>query len=370
MNRRSFMLATLSLLGGTAALAQPDDVAAKLKRLQQKAKRESVMMADPDLRPLQGVQPIDAICTLKTLNGRLRLTSPLARGKNADAELLVSIEGYPESAVVFAEGAGKDLEFRLSTKSFSDAKAISIDTQLSLESGVLSINRTARYIDGFLNVSFIQAEGNPEETGFEHGIVFSVNHHPQKGEPTSENLNAATFAELRTRHPDLVNNHLRPILKDLQLASAFNVELAQAFEVFAEDWKPTTEAREKVTKLLPRLDAEKRVERDAALRELYSLAYDGALAVMQLDRTALSPEQNARLDVLLTPLSTLTDRERKAFRRRPHFLCDCLYSEDARVASSAARRLEQLTGKPVEVDLTQPPTRRAPSVEKLRERTA
>src|SRR5205823_5273297 len=115
-------------------------------------------------------------------------------------------------------------------------------------------------------------------------------------------------------HPQEVERYLRPLLHDLGQDAQFAPDPLIAWQVFATQWAADPAVAAKVKALLPELNASDFRRRDAAQQELEALGKAGATAITRLDRRALSPEQNVRLDRVLAPFNQLSAKE--AARRR------------------------------------------------------
>ena len=98
-----------------------------------------------------------------------------------------------------------------------------------------------------------------------------------------------------------------PLLRDLGQEGIFSPDPLVAWQVFAETWKPDPAVSRQIQQLLPRLDVDDFHGRDEASRQLEKLGRDGAAVLIHLDRSKLTPEQNARVDLALAPYVAVAD---------------------------------------------------------------
>src|SRR5439155_15500094 len=84
----------------------------------------------------------------------------------------------------------------------------------------------------------------------------------------SINLSEPDFATLRRKHPREVDQHLRPLLRELKLQNLFAVEPIMACQVFSQDWRGNPAVAARITTLLPEMEADDYHQREAARQEL------------------------------------------------------------------------------------------------------
>ena len=135
------------------------------------------------------------------------------------------------------------------------------------------------------------------------------------GEP-EQSGHAATLAELRQKHPRFAQTTLAPAMRRLGLRGFVRRHPAgEVYRAFPAV-KPDPRATAALAALLPRLGAAKASEREAASADLERLGRPGVLAVLHLDRAALTPEQNARLEMFLRDSGEVPPRPRRRGGRR------------------------------------------------------
>lgn len=186
--------------------------------------------------------------------------------------------------------------------------------------------------------------------------------------PVNVGVMAGDFAALLRLHPAAVNEHLRPLMRELGQESVFAPGARVAWQVFAEHW-PTDEAlKRKVEAILPDLDAADRVAREGAGERVARLGPDAALVLMQLDRRALSAEQNSRIDALIRKHAPLSRSAAVKLRKDVRFLLDCLNSDEPRVRAAALSSLRDACPEPIDFDADLPVPARGAAVAALREK--
>jgi hypothetical protein len=163
-------------------------------------------------------------------------------------------------------------------------------------------------------------------------------------------LSAPDFVTLRRQHPREVNEHLRPLLRELRLESVFAVDPTTAWQVFADEWKGNADVAGQVKGLLGDLEGDEYPRREKARQALKRLGPDAALVIYRMDRSGLTPEQNCQLDTVLAVHSTLSRAEAHRMLVDVDFLLDCLYSDDADIRAVAIKHLEQVTKREIKLD--------------------
>ena len=183
-------------------------------------------------------------------------------------------------------------------------------------------------------------------------------------------LQASDFFSLVHGHPDECDAYVRPLLRDLGQEGIFAPDPLVAWQVFAETWKPDPAIARQIQGLLPGLDVDDFHLRAQASRELEKLGREGAAVLIHLDRTHLTPEQNARVDLALAPYAQLSTKQAAHLRSDPAFLLDCLYSDDATLKTVAMARLRQVSDPALQFDLTADVPARNAAIATLRVRLA
>jgi hypothetical protein len=179
-------------------------------------------------------------------------------------------------------------------------------------------------------------------------------------------LAAADLRTLQRDHPAEVNEYLRPVLRELDAESLLDVDPATAWQVFAAEARPDPKMVAKVNELLPALDANSFVEREAAADALKKLGPAAAVVLLQLDRAKLSAEQNARLDSILAQYQQLDRLQADRMGQDPSFLLSAMDSTDPELRRVAAARLAKNLHRSLAFDPSAPPEVRHAVTDTLR----
>ncbi|HYE20018.1 MAG TPA: hypothetical protein VEA69_16335 [Tepidisphaeraceae bacterium] len=373
MNLRRLSIAILLALALTPAAARAADENEAYRKMMadQRKMMEKIVMARPELRPGQTVR-MDELVRLTVADGKLTATSPLFEGaaKKNVGQMRVKVEGLDGWAMVMVQQVGGRPGGTGWYLSFSHTSYLEDGGQQNLninaQPGMVSISRNSNSIRRNSNVS-IQEVRNRPEFGIGDGVTLNVFEGDNRGRnPVSINLTAKDFAELRRKNAREVDQHLRPLLKDLRLEGLFTIEHAAAWQVFAAEWKRDDVMERQVKQLVTALDAEQYADREKAMSSLRAMGPDGALLLYHtLDRTGLSLEQVGRVDALIAAHPFLPRDQVAKLGADPEFLLDCMYSDEAAVRHVAAARLKRL-GKDVEIDADAPRPARAAQIEAAR----
>jgi hypothetical protein len=176
------------------------------------------------------------------------------------------------------------------------------------------------------------------------------------------------FPTLVRGHPREVDAYLRPVLRELGQESVFAPDPAIAWEIFADEWAVPAKLKQDVAAQVAQLGASDAKAREAASQALARLGRDGALAILQLDRADLSPEQDARLDAVVAAQMPLPRTEAARLRKNVAFLLDCLNSDDRAIRVAALKRLRSVRSPKIEFDVDLVPPARGDAVAELRDK--
>jgi hypothetical protein len=177
--------------------------------------------------------------------------------------------------------------------------------------------------------------------------------------------NAANFAALTLEHPAEVDRYLRPLLHKLDQDAALVPDPMLAFELFSDQWTTDSATTAKVHSLIPGLAGGDFHSRTRVENELAALGKDAALALIHVDRSKLSPEQNARIDKVLLPYRPISTQEAAKLRAAPGFLANYLYSDDVVIRKAAFAQLLSVTKLPLVFDPAADPTARTAAIAAL-----
>jgi hypothetical protein len=181
-------------------------------------------------------------------------------------------------------------------------------------------------------------------------------------------VQADSFAALARLQPELVRQHVAPMLRELFGLYFAPPDPALAYAVFDELPADESVAR-RLEAIVPRLDVDAAAEREAAGEQLRGLGIPGVVAVLHYRRENLTFEQESRLNAFLADHTWRGDgpgdAQTKALRTDRSFLLACLEFQTPDVRTAAKRALEDLVG-PVELDVNLPPDQLSSAVETLR----
>jgi hypothetical protein len=207
-----------------------------------------------------------------------------------------------------------------------------------------------------------QTSGGP---GFVQLIVIVTRTQGQA--PDQLNLEGTDFFSFVREHPDETEKHLRPLFRELGQEGVFAPDSLVAWQVFSDLWKPDATVARHVESLLPGLNSEDYHVRDSAQLALDRLGRDGAAVLIHLDRSRLTPEQNARVDCALAPYAQLSGKQAARLGMDTGFLLDCLYSDNAALRGAALNRLRTTLRPGLQFDLNADAPARSAAVQALRE---
>jgi len=197
-------------------------------------------------------------------------------------------------------------------------------------------------------------------------VAFSTDGSNSQQQEETVNISERDFVALRQRHPTETEKWLRPIFRRLQQNSVFAADSNAAWQALVDHWPVSDSTMQAVEQLTPALASADWHKRRRAAEQLAKLGRDGAAAILRLDRTQLTVEQNARVDEVLSRFSPMPASELAALRNDPNFLLDCEYSDDATVRRLASDRLQQVSGRPAGIPVDGPDSVRADLIEKAR----
>jgi hypothetical protein len=223
------------------------------------------------------------------------------------------------------------------------------------QGGDLSIEKAEQTSHSFWRMFYMQ------NAGMARLLVFATNTGGAQN-VQSCNFMEKDFATLRRRHPQEVEQWMRPVLHWLQQDAIFAPDVNEAWQVLEQEWPVSEPTRQAVARLLPELNAERSSVRNHAADELAALGREGASAILRLKRSQLTLEQNVRLDEVIARFDRVSADAATRMGRSPDFLLDCEYCPDATVRSLATERLGKMLGHRVVLDPAD-----ADAVEKLRQ---
>jgi hypothetical protein len=175
------------------------------------------------------------------------------------------------------------------------------------------------------------------------------------------------IAELRKRYPTFVQTTLSAVMRRVGLRGF--VRRHPAGEVYRAfpSVQPDPAAAAKVAAILPKLGSTKPREREAASDAIEEMGRPAVLAVLRLDRTTLTPEQNARLDGFLIASGEAAPDPSAHPEEDLDFLVDCLDDDELPIRQAAREALTRKLGHPLNFDITLTGDARSEAVDRLYE---
>jgi hypothetical protein len=321
------------------------------------------------LKPL-GKHRLDEVLEIRVEKKFLVLHTPLIG--LASGEFRTTFDGLPGAAVISSsredstDSSTEPPVFAVRVTNFPNPKkTVTINVNQDSQRGSFAISRAVLVLPGFQQVVFHQQRG-PSTGGAAFVQLMITESHAPTVAPEQLNLEAADFVSFVREHPAETERYLRPMLHELGQEAVFAPDRLLAWQVFSDLWKPDAAVTQRVQALLPSLNSNNYHERDSTLGQLKHMGRDGAAVLMRLDRSSLTPEQNARIDRALLPYAQLSLKEAARLRSDPGFLLDCLYSEDATLRKAAITRLRQITRPDIQFDVDADEDARSTTIQSLR----
>ena len=359
MHLRRISFAFALLLAFQCAFAQNQALLQK----RQRELRDQSEQTTRGIRELPGTFKLRDVLDVRADKKNWTLTTNMPRQERTPVRLKIDgLEGVNVLTMNLSEKTRTPDTFTFTNTNFSDPRAVQVATHLTLNyGGTLIIGRYAQLIDGYHNVTlnqgtlFEDALGsavNSPSAAARAAVQFSVQIGDSQGtSQTNLQFVAPDFATLRRQHPKEVDEHLRPLLRQLQMESVLAADPMIAWQVFADDLKPDEKTLEQVQSLLPNLDSSSSFARDNALRLLEEKGLPVAVAIKHLDRSKLSDQQNMLLDTAIGAYQPQRGADLSKWRSDTDFLLDCLYTNDLAIRRAALAALEKKLGKAIKFDV-------------------
>jgi hypothetical protein len=302
----------------------------------------------------------------------LVLRSPL-NGVPAEQQMRVAIDGMHGVGMIsinrgdHPEGNTEPLAFSLSFSEFpAPRQMVNVTVSVSPPARALQLSKTVQTSGGpMYQVIFTQQKAQTSGgSAFVQLII--VQTRAAGAAPDQINLEGADFFSFIREHPIEAEQHLRPLFREFGQEAVFAPDPMTAWQVFSDLWQPNPIVAKQVQALLPGLNADDYHTRNAAQIRLQQLGREGAAVLIHLDRSRLTPEQNARIDRALIPFAQLPAREAARLRSDPGFLLDCLYSDNLALREAAVNQLRRTIRPDLPFDVNAPAAARAAAVQTLR----
>jgi len=352
----------------------PAQERAALLLQKQREMRQQSEQTTRGLEELPRVYKLSEVMQVRSVDNVWILSSTLTPPQNNRAVRL-AVEGLSGVNVLTMSTTVKNNipdSFTFANTSFSDPRAIQVTSHVTVN-GSFSLARYAHLLDGYHNVTLNQGNVFDEDwgrpgAGGRAAVKFSVQiGDSQGGNQINMTYTAPDFATLRRQHPREIDLYLRPVLRQFQMESVLAADPMIAWQVFADELKPTGESLKAVNALLPALDSDSFVDRARALESLQRIGLPVAVAIRHLDRTRLSDQQNLLLDAAMAPFTPQRGADVGRLRGDIDFLLDCLYCEDGAIRAAALDALQKKVGRLVKFDINADLPARSAAIDAMRE---
>ena len=356
-----FAIALMGGLGWAAPTTDPSERGSVLEREREHYLQNTIAL------PRLGARRMTDVLHLHVDNGQLLFDSPLQPWHDLPTRR-IELEGSRlPGTLTYGQYAANDPGSRQFELKFEDYPDSDLFGQLHLKwcplagskSGELSIEKSEQTSNSFFRVFYFQNSGMARLLVFANDA--SEDHNLQ-----SFNYMERDFVTLRDQHPSEVQDWLRPVLHRLQQDAVFAPDVNTAWQVLADHWPVTPRVTREVARLVPELDSEQSRVRNRAANQLADLGRDGATAILRLDRTGFSLQQNVRLDEVLARFRRWSSATAKGLEDNTDFLLDAQYSEDPTVRALAGQKLEEILGHPLPLESEATGTARLDAIEAIR----
>jgi hypothetical protein len=365
MPRRAAHIAIVLCLLTSAGVRADDRESYRQMVAQQKAQQE-VYIKRLDLLP--GKKKIEDLLRVSNEQGRLTLKSPLfgAAEQMKNRQMRAEVEGFEGFCTLMVQPINNgQYYFTFSNMSYPNMEGLT-NLSVSMQPGYLQISKNHNSQLKTYTINLVQTQ-NRAPFGQPDGIQLNVYGGDNTGRvAVSINLVEPDFVTLRRKHPREVDQHLRPLLRELKLENLFAVDEGMAWQVFSEEWKGDQAIAAKLRALLPGLEGDAYADRETARQAIRKLGPEAALVIYRMDRSELTPEQNCQLDSVLSIYSFMSRPDAQRLTGDVDFLLDCLYSDNPEVRAIAARHLKEALHRDVTVDPKADYDARVAHVEALR----
>lgn len=336
----------LGLAMSSPARAQTAPSRRLLFEQQRKQFHESVLQY-----PLIRQQKVTDVLRMRVSGSGLLLETPVEPDREY-TQHRAELDAWSEPAVILCWLLSQDLgqvQFEIEANDYSDPEKfgrLHLQARPNPEGKELDqieIEKTCQTANGFSRVYLTQVNGTVRLQVFanDQGPLQSIN----------ASWGSKDFSTFRIDHPAEAERWVRPILRELhQEESVFGADPAIAWQVLSGQWPINGALAGAVRAKLNELDSDNYRDRLRAADELEKLGRDGALIMQRMSRRGLSPEQNVRLDEVISRFKPLREAEALRLGNDVNFLLDCLCGQDATARRLALDRLRLICAVPIDVD--------------------
>jgi len=362
MRRIVTLFAVLSI----AAVVLADEPPVPLDKQQQEERTQT----ENEVRAMRnlGTIAVTDVVRFKLENDQISLDSPQ---KPTDGDVTCQFREVPGIAIFNLTKSPSPLavngfsSLKLIHRNFSQHDVAVVQTSVFAAPRSLQIARDTESPTGEMSISLVQGPVDGTEGTLR---LYVQGHTMATGQKTVDlKLAANGLPQLRRKYPREVAAYLLPVFRDLRAdKTLYQGDPRAAWQILSEAYSPPPELSAKVAKLIQQLDADSVIQRRQASLTLDELGEPAAILVMRMDRSRLSPEQNAALDTFLAPFSPLSRSEVSRLGSDPDFLLDCLAGDEPALRGPALARLNKVLNHPVQFDPTADEPARLQAIAKIR----
>ncbi|HEX4125657.1 MAG TPA: hypothetical protein VHY37_13090 [Tepidisphaeraceae bacterium] len=364
-SRLVLSLAVAAMVAAISAMPARADDQAAFERSQafQQRNWENYLDEMPVLDPNHPARALADVLSFSTVDGQLTLRTSLP-STPMGPPMRVKLDASPNwSLLGIVDGAtGKDpvvpATFTLNRNRFDPDQREMLLVQQN-KGNFLIITHQTMTAAGQRLLSLQVQFANANQPGACHVMIMDQTHAGGMRTPPL-NWTSDSFSAFVREHPVEAELNLRPLFHELGQDAALAPDPMLAFQVFSDQWTPTAAMTTQVNTLVTKLGGGDFHSRTHAQSQLTALGQDAAVVLLHLDRSKLGPEQNARIDKILSPYCPVPAKQAATLRTDPAFLLDCLYSDDLPIRKIALAQLESVTKLTLNFDPpAAPPTRTA-----------
>lgn len=303
-------------------------------------------------RPLEGTYKLSEILALSIEEGRLKaVIGPVARQSFGDRRVAIDgMRGQWKVNFRLLQGGAAPMEYLMLTR---------YDFDEATRGGMWSINIYV-HTAGFVNVIGMLEQRTVVLTCQQGAMRLTVN------EPgrAAANGAGANLDELRGSFPQEMREYVRPMLQKILGFDVMGVKSADAYRAFPQI-QPDASTRQSIQALLPGLDSDISEQREKASAALGKLGPRAVLVALRMDRAQLTPEQQARLDALVSVNDERRAADPDKAQADPAFLIECLEFDDPAVREAAKSALVTLVGRRVDFNVNAPAQQRGEAADRI-----
>ncbi|MDB5326570.1 MAG: hypothetical protein JWM57_2139 [Phycisphaerales bacterium] len=275
------------------------------------------------------------------------------RGPQQRGQFAVQVPDWPGFVTLQQFGPGT---MKLDHVMLADNDTTEARTSVIVRPDYLQLVRDTETLTSTRSVTLMQSRMFADASG--DPVRLSVKDAPKEDgrpAPPTVMLSAPTFSDLVRDHPAAVRDALLPILRDLGAAGVLRgSDPARAWQALGSALPADTKVAAQIDALLKQLDADDFAQREKAEAAMEALGPPAAVEIRRRDLAKLSPDARSSVENALRKSEPLTPARADQLGHDVPFLLDTLLLDDPHLTAAAAKRLAEITGKPIDLpaDLT------------------